>query len=134
MPGCSAAWVGSCANSAGVTSGVRILILSFEMPRGSSLAAARWAADRDLKTPTTGFIIRPLSGGILLEHWGAFANNQVFAGTPRTRLDNMVESPSSFAAPVGQFKRFSEGANSSIAGISVSDSSILSSNFTAPIL
>src|SRR5439155_22427123 len=69
MPGCSAAWVGSCASSAGVASAVRILILSFAMPSGTSSAAARWAAERALKTPTTGFMIGLFSGSMLLEHW-----------------------------------------------------------------
>src|SRR5882762_6249037 len=45
-------------------SGVRILILSFGMPRGTSLAAALWATERDLKTPTTGFMVLSLSGRV----------------------------------------------------------------------
>jgi len=68
MPGCSAAWVGSCASSVCVTSGVRILMLSLGMPSGTIFAAAIWAAARDLKTPTTGFTILSLSGRISLEH------------------------------------------------------------------
>src|SRR5712672_3905170 len=60
-------------------SGVRILILSFGMPRGTSLAAALWAAERDLKTPTTGFMVLSLSGRVLIGALGGVGNNQVFA-------------------------------------------------------
>src|SRR6267142_3085747 len=60
-------------------SGVRILILSFGMPRGTSLAAALWAAERDLKTPTTGFMVLSLSGRALIGALGGVGNNQVFA-------------------------------------------------------
>src|SRR5712671_1920339 len=80
MPGCSAAWVGSCASSVWVTSGVRILILSFGMPRGTSLAAALWAEARDLKTPTIGFMILSLSGRVLIGALGGVGDNRVFAG------------------------------------------------------
>src|SRR5258706_11344053 len=60
-------------------SGVRILILSFGMPSGTSLAAALWAAERDLKTPTTGFMVLSLSGRVLIGALGGVGNNQVFA-------------------------------------------------------
>src|SRR5258705_11167485 len=60
-------------------SGVRILILSFGMPRGTSLAPALWAAERDLKTPTTGFMVLSLSGRVLIGALGGVGNNQVFA-------------------------------------------------------
>src|SRR5258705_7480527 len=60
-------------------SGVMILILSFGMPRGTSLAAALWAAERDLKTPTTGFMVLSLSGRVLIGALGGVGNNQVFA-------------------------------------------------------
>src|SRR5258707_5633195 len=60
-------------------SGVRILILSFGMPSGTSLAAALWAAERDLKSPTTGFMVLSLSGRVLIGALGGVGNNQVFA-------------------------------------------------------
>src|SRR5712675_133135 len=60
-------------------SGVRILILSFGMPSGTSLAAALWEAERDLKTPTTGFMVLSLSGRVLIGALGGVGNNQVFA-------------------------------------------------------
>src|SRR5712671_5652323 len=60
-------------------SGVRMLILSFGMPRGTSLAAALWAPERDLKTPTTGFMVLSLSGRVLIGALGGVGNNQVFA-------------------------------------------------------
>src|SRR5258708_31706928 len=49
------------------------------MPRGTSLAAALWAAERDLKTPTTGFMVLSLSGRVLIGALGGVGNNQVFA-------------------------------------------------------
>src|SRR5262249_58484646 len=63
IPGCSPATVGTAANSSSLASGVRILILSFGVSNGASSATLRWAADRDLKVPTTAII-----GDLLCSH------------------------------------------------------------------